>query len=177
LVLVAGGVGVAPFPLFLSRIVEYGAAAALPADVIALAGFRDASQARAVAPLERAVADYAESGRSCRLVVATEDGSLGSPGKVTDLLREELRPGDKVAVCGPAGMSEAVWQVCSLVQDVRVWLSLEAGMACGVGSCHGCVITLSDGSFARVCHEGPVFAGEMIFGRPEERPDLRKEPV
>lgn len=177
LVLVAGGVGVAPFPLFLSRVGEYGATAALPPDVIALAGFRDASQACAVAPLEGAVAGYAESGRACRLVVSTEDGSLGRPGKVTDLLREELRPDDRVAVCGPTGMSEAVWQVCSLVEGIRVWLSLEAGMACGVGSCHGCVITLSDGSFARVCHEGPVFPGEMIFAPSAEKLDLRQEPV
>ena len=37
-------------------------------------------------------------------------------------------------------------------------------MACGVGSCHGCVIPLADGRLDRVCYEGPVFTGEALFG-------------
>ena len=90
---------------------------------------------------------------------------MGAPKKVTDLLERELRPGDRVVVCGPAAMSAAVWQACCAVEGVHAWFSLEAGMACGVGSCHGCVTALTDGSFARVCHEGPVFAGDTIFTR------------
>ena len=61
-------------------------------------------------------------------------------------------------------MSEAVWRLCAPVDGVDLWLSLETVMACGVGSCHGCVITLADGSYARVCHEGPVFTGKEVFG-------------
>jgi hypothetical protein len=61
-------------------------------------------------------------------------------------------------------MSEAVARVCRGVPLVTAWFSLEAGMACGVGSCHGCVMTLADGTLSRVCHEGPVFAGEVVFG-------------
>jgi dihydroorotate dehydrogenase electron transfer subunit len=62
-------------------------------------------------------------------------------------------------------MAEAVAKVCACVQDVKVWFSLEAGMACGVGSCHGCVVPLIDGSKARVCREGPVFTGDTLFER------------
>ena len=105
-----------------------------------------------------------QAGLRCRLEVATEDGSRGPAEKVTDLLARHLLPGDRVAVCGPWAMSEAVWRVCSAVPDVQTWFSLETKMACGVGSCHGCVITLADGSHARVCHDGPVFRGEEVFG-------------
>ena len=78
--------------------------------------------------------------------MVTEDGSLGGAEKVTDALRRELRPGDRLAVCGPWAMSEAVARICSAVPDVEAWFSLEAGMACGVGSCHGCVVPLADGT-------------------------------
>jgi dihydroorotate dehydrogenase electron transfer subunit len=155
-VVVAGGVGLAPFPLLLSRIQSSEAASSL--EVLVLLGFRDAMQAQAAAAL------MGEAGLRCRLEMATEDGSRGPAEKVTDLLARHLRPGDRVVVCGPEAMGRAVWQVCSTVPDVQSQLSLETKMACGVGSCHGCVITLADGSYARVCHDGPVFGGREVFG-------------
>jgi dihydroorotate dehydrogenase electron transfer subunit len=145
--------------------------------VVALVGFRDATQAQGVAPLKAAVARIAESALSCRLEVATEDGSLGRSQKVTDLLEAELRTDDRVVVCGPAAMLAAVWQVCHAVGGVRTWFSLEASMACGVGSCHGCAIALSDGSFARVCREGPVFPGEKVFALSLGSFESAKEPA
>jgi dihydroorotate dehydrogenase electron transfer subunit len=177
LVIVAGGVGVAPFPLFLSRLAERKAAVAGCLEVVALLGFRDGSQAEGAVPVEAAVTRLTESGLSCRLAVASEDGSLGPAQKVTDLLEAELRPGDQVVVCGPPAMSVAVWRICSTVADVRTWFSLEANMACGVGSCHGCAIALADGSFARVCREGPVFPGKMVFGAHPAHLGGGKEPV
>ncbi len=164
LVVVAGGAGVAPFPLFLSRLARRKTARAGHPEVVVLLGFRDASRAQGAIPVRGAVRRSTESGLSCRLVLATEDGSLGPPQRVTDLLETELRPGDQVVVCGPPAMSAAVWQICSKTADVRTWFSLEANMACGVGSCHGCAVALADGSFARVCHDGPVFPGERVFG-------------
>jgi dihydroorotate dehydrogenase electron transfer subunit len=50
-------------------------------------------------------------------------------------------------------------------------------MACGVGSCHGCAVPLADGSFARVCHDGPVFLGETVFGALTLPIDPQKGPV
>lgn len=160
LVVVAGGVGSAPFPLFLSRI-----AAKTPSSVLVLLGFRDACQAEGAQPVVDSLSMLIEAGVSCRLVIATEDGSIGLAKKVTDLLAHELQPGDRVAVCGPFTMSTAVWNLCRSVPDVRAWFSLEAGMACGVGSCHGCTLVLTDGSQARVCRDGPVFEGDRVFER------------
>ncbi|MBN1319218.1 MAG: hypothetical protein JXA87_00110 [Thermoleophilia bacterium] len=176
-VIVAGGVGVAPFPLLLARMAERyqalfpqpegqepGSMEALGPEVLVLLGFRDAVQAEASTPLREVAARMGEAGLRCRVEVATEDGSRGPAEKVTDLLGRHLRSGDRVAVCGPSAMAEAVWAICASVPDVETWFSLEASMACGVGSCHGCLITLADGSDARVCKDGPVFSGEAVFG-------------
>jgi dihydroorotate dehydrogenase electron transfer subunit len=168
LVVVAGGVGAAPFPLLLARLAadhraaDVGVNAGL--EVVVLLGFRDTLQAQGAAPVEAAASRLVDAGLQCRLLLATEDGSIGPAQKVTDLLAGELRSGDRVVVCGPPAMSASVWQACSSIPDVRTWFSLEAGMACGMGSCHGCALTLADGSLARVCHDGPVFSGESVFG-------------
>ena len=161
-VIVAGGVGVAPFPLLVRQMAEgYGA---LAAQVLVLLGFRDSVQSLAADPVREAVAASEGLGLRCRLEVAVEDGSRGPAEKVTDLLERHLMPGDRLAVCGPDVMAAAVWRVCSRTDGVQAWFSLEAKMACGVGSCHGCAIELADGSAARVCHEGPVFCGREVFG-------------
>jgi dihydroorotate dehydrogenase electron transfer subunit len=170
-VIVGGGVGVAPFPLLLSALASSGAVAAAaspeapPPEVVVLLGFRDAAQAAGAGPVAAAAAALEGLGVACPGEVVTEDGSIGRAERVTDTLWRQVRPGDRLAVCGPAAMTEAVTRVCAAVPDVRVWFSLEAGMACGVGSCHGCVVPLADGSFARVCYEGPVFAGDTLFRR------------
>jgi dihydroorotate dehydrogenase electron transfer subunit len=176
-VIVAGGVGVAPFPLLLARMIGHyhevfpqpvdqqpGSSAAAGPEVLVLLGFRDAEQAQGAAPVQEAAARLGEAGLRCRLEVATEDGSRGPAEKVTDVLQRHLQPGDRVVVCGPEAMAAAAWRVCSTVPDVKTWFSLESKMACGVGSCHGCVLELADGSFARVCREGPVFGGGDVFG-------------
>jgi len=173
LLMVAGGVGVAPFPLLMSQLAEsYDAvAASTRPEIVVLLGFRDTAQSLARGPIDDLVPRLQQAGLPCRVEVGAEDGSLGRARKVTDLLSRELQPGDRVAVCGAWAMSKAVWDVCSPVPGIRVWFSLEAGMACGVGSCHGCVITLADGSQARVCHDGPVFSGEQVLGSVKAGPN------
>jgi len=176
-VIVAGGAGVAPFPLLLSRLlVKYqavsvggtGGGSRTPVaggpKVLVLLGFRDGAQSGCALPVQQAVSEMEEKGLRCRLEMAFEDGSRGPVEKATDLLDRHLRSGDRVAVCGPGAMAAAVWKVCRAVPDVETWFSLETNMACGVGSCHGCVLKLADGSDARVCHDGPVFAGKEVFG-------------
>ena len=166
-VLVAGGVGAAPFPLLLTRLAERHSAAGDTdpgPEVLVLLGFRDHDQSRGAKPLEEAALRAKAAGLRCTLEIATEDGSRGAVGKVTDLVERHLRPGDRLAVCGPEAMAAAVWRTCSRTPGVHTWFSLESNIACGVGSCHGCVVELADGSYARVCHEGPVFSGKEIFG-------------
>jgi dihydroorotate dehydrogenase electron transfer subunit len=183
--LVGGGVGLAPFPLLLDDLVQHPAVGAAGAsagptgltgsqgvggevgwrqEMFVLLGFRDAGQAEGARWLEDALVRSEEAGLDVTVETATEDGSSGVKGKVTDLVRQHLRSGDRLAVCGPEAMALDIWRVCTSMEDVKAWFSLEANMACGVGSCHGCVVALKDGLFARVCREGPVFAGEEIFG-------------
>jgi dihydroorotate dehydrogenase electron transfer subunit len=176
-VLVGGGVGVAPFPLLLARMseryrvlsprssgAEPGSSVAERPEVLVLLGFRDAEQAKGAHLVQEAAALMGEAGLRCRLEIAVEDGSRGPAEKVTDLLARHLSSGDRVAVCGPDAMATAVWKMCASVTGVDAWFSLEANMACGVGSCHGCTVRLANGAYARVCHEGPVFTGREVFG-------------
>jgi dihydroorotate dehydrogenase electron transfer subunit len=99
-----------------------------------------------------------------RLYLATEDGSAGLHGLVTDLLREKVQPqsADFYYACGPRSMLQAVQ---SLMRTLKIQgeLSLEEKMACGIGACLGCVTKTTYG-YKRVCREGPVFpADEVIF--------------
>lgn len=111
-----------------------------------------------------------------KLSVATEDGSRGRRGLVTDPL-EELLQGEgvmRVYACGPRPML-AVVAAAAARQHTAAFVSLEEQMACGVGACLGCVQriervpafgTADDRPvrvWARVCREGPVFAAERVL--------------
>ncbi len=109
----------------------------------------------------------------CEVLVATDDGSDGHHGYVTDLLANASDKPDLILACGPTPMLRAVARVAS-ERDVPAQLSLEETFACGVGGCWGCVVPLlrssaqapsfppaelqgSDVVYARICKEGPVF--------------------
>lgn len=140
--LVGGGIGAAPL-LCLRE--ELGEAAAV------LLGFRGAP--------------WAEGARlfgGAGVEVATDDGSVGHRGFVTELLRERLDRDSGVTVyaCGPPPMLEAVRALCA-ERDVPAQLALESGMACGYGACFGCVVPTRSG-YVRLCVDGPVLeAGEL----------------
>jgi dihydroorotate dehydrogenase electron transfer subunit len=104
---------------------------------------------------------------------ATDDGSLGHCGLVTDLLRQELEKTERCSIytCGPHAMMAAVAGVCQDF-DVPCQASLEEYMACGFGVCVGCVVEVmpaADGTLAspytqysRVCVDGPVFDARRV---------------
>ena len=94
--------------------------------------------------------------------LATDDGSLGHQGLVTDLLREELArdPAATVFACGPPRMLEAVRALCA-DQGVPAQLALESGMACGFGACFGCVVPTKAG-YIRLCVDGPVLDADAL---------------
>ena len=96
----------------------------------------------------------AELLRGARL--ATDDGSAGHQGFVTDLLAAELGrdPHAEVFACGPPPMLEAVRALCARLA-CPAQLALESGMACGFGGCFGCVVPTRDG-LVRLCLDGPV---------------------
>lgn len=96
--------------------------------------------------------------------VATDDGTLGSQGYVTDVLARHLltgATGSTVFACGPEPMLKAVARL-SQQAGICCQVSLEAAMACGVGACLGCVTKGHDHAehnpdYRCVCKEGPVF--------------------
>ena len=92
------------------------------------------------------------------LEIATEDGSLGRRGLVTELLEPILRrdPQAIVHACGPTPMMRACARLCAAT-DTRCLVSLENTMACGFGVCLGCAAPRKRGDCALVCQAGPVF--------------------
>ena len=106
-------------------------------------GFRDAAHAAGAALL-----------RDAR--VATDDGSVGHHGLVTELLAAALDQDEHIEVyaCGPPPMLEAVRRLCAEL-GTPAQLALESGMACGFGACFGCVVPTREG-FVRLCVDGPV---------------------
>jgi dihydroorotate dehydrogenase electron transfer subunit len=115
-----------------------------------LLGFRSAAHAEA-ASLFASVPE-----------VATDDGSTGRQGLVTDLLRGELQadPAATVYACGPPPMLEAVRALCAQLA-VPAQLAMESGMACGFGACFGCVVPTRAG-YVRLCVDGPVLNADLL---------------
>ncbi len=102
----------------------------------------------------------------CDVKIATDDGSQGFKGKVTELLKKILvfRPSSfvpRIYACGPKPMLKALTQI-SKQYNIPAEISLEAHMACGIGACLGCVVNTA-GGFKRVCKDGPVFNAEEII--------------
>lgn len=103
---------------------------------------------------------------------ATEDGSMGTAGLVTEILEDmvgEISDGERgsstIFACGPSKMLKVVQNISS-TKMVKAFLSLENFMACGFGVCLGCVVNVrSTGGYdhVRVCKEGPVFDSEEVI--------------
>ncbi len=105
---------------------------------------------------------------SCgEVFVATEDGSAGVKGNVLDVIRGEGLTADVMYACGPAPMLRALKEYAR-EQGIRLYVSLEERMACGVGACLACVCRTrekdahSNVNNRRICKDGPVFAAEEV---------------
>jgi dihydroorotate dehydrogenase electron transfer subunit len=111
--------------------------------------------------------DFRAAGFDLR--IASNDGSIGHHGLVTDLLQQALEEttaqSRRVLCCGPEPMMHAVADIC-LAAEVRCDVSLETPMACGLGVCFSCVakVRQPDGEwdYKRTCVEGPVFDASLI---------------
>jgi dihydroorotate dehydrogenase electron transfer subunit len=93
-------------------------------------------------------------------ITATEDGSAGVKGLITDCLPRYLDEADQVFVCGPLPMYHTLTKEPGL-RDKPVQVSLEVRMACGLGVCYGCSIKTTDG-MKKVCLDGPVFSMKEV---------------
>ena len=89
--------------------------------------------------------------------VATADGSVGTKGFVTDVLKDLEYT--YFYTCGPMPMFRSIEKVAKTSGQY----SFEERMGCGFGACMGCSMTMADGSYKRVCKEGPVFRREEIL--------------
>ncbi|HIJ81900.1 MAG TPA: dihydroorotate dehydrogenase electron transfer subunit [Desulfuromonadales bacterium] len=151
--IVGGGVGLAPLYLLAKELVKNS-------PVRLFAGGRTKSDILCITEFERL-------GVEC--YTATEDGSLGECGLVTEALvnrLDALHATSSIYACGPHGMLNAVANIAAS-RTIPCQVSLEGYMACGVGACLGCVAPGRDHStetpdFRCVCTEGPVFeSGEL----------------
>jgi dihydroorotate dehydrogenase electron transfer subunit len=122
-------------------------------------------------------------------VIATDDGSVGHHGFVTELVPDYEAWADQAFACGPAPMLAALARQASGRRErlgvanlgrkrgggrppalgspaarrkAFLQVSMEQNMGCAVGACLGCVILGSNGEPQRVCREGPVFAAEEV---------------
>ena len=101
-----------------------------------------------------------------KLVITTDDGSVGIKGMLPKALDEKkIKEYTCVYACGPTPMLKYVQEICARA-NVKCYLSMESRMACGMGVCLGCTIETTEG-YKRCCKEGPVFEGEkLIFSAP-----------
>ncbi|MBV9525917.1 MAG: hypothetical protein JOZ46_08910, partial [Candidatus Dormibacteraeota bacterium] len=149
-VCVCGGVGCAPFPLLVRELRRAGVA-----DITVLNG---AASAAKLYPAER----FQRGDTAVHVAEATDDGSRGRHGRVTDLL--DLAPAPAaVYACGPNAMLAslaAALDSIGLTRDTVAEASLEAPMGCGFGTCLGCALPVrradDEAAWALCCTDGPV---------------------
>jgi dihydroorotate dehydrogenase electron transfer subunit len=156
-VIVAGGMGVAPLFFLAKKIAELKTKNSKLKTTV-LIGARDA---------EHIICDKKFKDLGCEVHVATEDGSKGFKGRVTELLSSLLPRAmshelPAICACGPKPMLAAVARIAQK-KGLTAQVSLEEFMGCGLGACLGCVIRTTSG-YRRICHDGPVFdAADVIW--------------
>jgi dihydroorotate dehydrogenase electron transfer subunit len=152
-VMVAGGIGIAPFP-FLNRILNEHRI--FP---VTYYGARNASELIYLEELNQL---------SERVVIATDDGSAGFHGFITQILEQDLQrehSGCVLYVCGPHPMMKRVKEIAERFH-LPAYLSMEEIMGCGVGICIGCPIPgyTPSGENAQYlcCKDGPIFPSTLV---------------
>jgi dihydroorotate dehydrogenase electron transfer subunit len=166
-ILVAGGYGIAPFHLFCEELGTTGGRARV------FYGGRTAFDLQLREPFARL---------GVPLVPATDDGTLGHHGRVTEAVDHYLdtRPGPvRLYACGPDPMLHAVARLAAR-RGLPAQVSLDPWMGCGVGTCLGCVVWMQGAQEARpryrcACTEGPVFDAREVVWAGDESSSARAE--
>ncbi len=152
ILLVAGGIGIAPLIFLAERITKIAPQKQLTIFI----GAKTKDEILCVKELKKLGAE---------IQIATEDGSLGYKGLVSNLLKKRLstsRPifSTCICACGPKGMLKEV-AFLSQKHKTPCQVSFEQFMGCGIGICNACVISTKHG-YKKVCKDGPVFDAEEI---------------
>jgi dihydroorotate dehydrogenase electron transfer subunit len=140
--LVAGGIGVAPFPFLTDELLKRGKR------IETFVGYRNRGQVF--------------TGHLQNVRIATDDGSAGFHGNVVQLLESSFIQNTfgkaKIFACGPTIMLKALTELARR-RNICCEMSLEGQMACGYGICQGCAVERTEGpaKYALVCKEGPAF--------------------
>jgi dihydroorotate dehydrogenase electron transfer subunit len=151
--LVGGGIGVAPL-LFLAQRLK-------KRKTLFMMGFASEKEVLALPQIK---------GPRTKVSIATDDGSKGHRGFVTDLVEDYLvksgvnKKRHLLFTCGPKGMMSKMADI-SASHSIPCQCCLEASMACGLGACLGCAIKAPESSgraYVHVCKDGPVFRTEAI---------------
>jgi len=149
ILLVAGGIGIAPLIFLADAACRRGVKAMLLQGACSAANCIDLSGNR---------------GRQLNINItkATDDGSLGYKGLVTDLLAgDDFKQADQIFACGPLAMYKTMARMPQL-KGKTVQVSLEVRMACGLGICYACTVKTKNG-LKQVCRDGPVFNLNDVF--------------
>lgn len=157
-ILVAGGIGIPPLVFAIPFLERLGK------DIELFYGTRTGEEQDVLLTLNV---------NSVPVFQATDDGTTGFNGFVTELLRERLERGSlgdpadiRLFSCGPGQMMHHTAQLC-MEHQIESYFSVETVMACGIGLCQGCVIpvldeTLKVKEYRLACKDGPVFPGHII---------------
>lgn len=155
IIIVAGGIGVAPLLALAEKIVNSPQSIAHRKPLVLL-GARTKNDVLCAAEFKKL---------GCKVKVATDDGSYGFKGMVTDLLKDLLLTMDcrlsTLYACGPEAMLERI-AVIAAKRKIESYALLEENIACGVGACLGCAIETTSG-YKMVCKDGPVFKLDEII--------------
>ncbi|MFC1950719.1 dihydroorotate dehydrogenase electron transfer subunit [Chloroflexota bacterium] len=145
LLLVSGGIGIAPLYFLAKQILNQGFTVRL------LLGASTVVQLypRHLLPPET------ES------IISTEDGTAGKNGMITDFLPDSVDWADQIFACGPLSMYKTMTQMPKL-KNKLVQVSLEMRMGCGCGVCYGCTVKTKNG-LKQVCKDGPVFELDEVL--------------
>ena len=116
--------------------------------------------AREKVEIEPLLNDFQQFGLN--ILTATDDGSLGHHGLITELMESIQLPSEcMVYCCGPEPMMAGVSKICRS-REITCQVSVESVMACGMGACLGCSRPAKNGSYTHVCLHGPVYNAEDL---------------
>lgn len=168
-VMVAGGYGIAPFQMLSAELARAGGTGRI------YYGGRTARDVQLPAPFDTS---------KVSVFLATEDGSLGERGRVTEPLAtylEGARGRVRLYACGPEAMLQAVAKLAG-ERNLEAEVSLDPWMGCGIGTCLGCVVRIQGAEQERpryrcACTEGPVFDAATVVWHGEQNSRARRREV